>query len=99
MPVKLPLREDFRTLEMAPSAGSQEPSLLDQIPSRIVLMLAAPYLAGRNSSDAINLAHRIYKQNEFTGTLDILGEDADTVDDCEKAVEAYLSLIDEVAAN
>jgi proline dehydrogenase len=99
MPVKLPLREDVQALEMAPSVGSQEPSLIDQIPLRVVLMLAAPYLAGRTSHDAIELAHRIYRENAFTATLDILGEDSQTVDDCEETVQAYKTLIDEVAAN
>lgn len=98
MPVKLPVRDEVQSLEMAPGAGSQEPSLIDQIPLRVVLMLAAPYLAGRTARDAIELAHKLYRENAFTGTLDILGEDSQTIDDCENAVEDYKTLINEVAA-
>src|SRR4051812_47562598 len=89
MPVKLPLREDLQALEMAPTVGSQEPTLIDQIPLRVVLMLAAPYLGGRTSHDAIELAQKIYRESAITATLDILGEDSQTVDDCEQTVKQY----------
>ena len=37
----------------------------------------------------------IARDSGFTGTIDLLGEDSQTVDDCEKTVDAYLAVIDE----
>jgi proline dehydrogenase len=99
MPVKLPVKEELPTSAMIPSAGATDKAFLDQIPLRVVMLLAAPYLAGKNPADAIRLAHKLYRESRFTGTLDILGEDADSVEDCEAAVTAYMSLIDDVGDN
>ena len=99
MPVELPVREVSQALEMIPSAGSTQNSLIDSIPLSLVLMLAQPYLAGQHSQEAIKLAHKIYKDNHFCSTLDILGEDSETVDDCQSAIELYKALIDEMAAS
>lgn len=99
MPVKLPVRAASEAPEMIPSAGSTEPSIVDSIPLKLVLMLAAPYLAGQTASDAMKLAHRIYHDNRFSSTLDILGEDSQDVEDCEQAVTSYKKLIDEMTAD
>lgn len=98
MPVKLPVRDASEALEMIPSAGSQQPSFIDSIPLSLVLVLAHPYLAGQTADDAIKLAHRIYKDNRFASTLDILGEDSQTVEDCVRSVEHYKLLVDAIGA-
>ncbi len=98
MPVKLPVRDASEAPEMIPSAGSTQPSFIDSIPLSLVLVLAHPYLAGQTAEDAIKLAHRIYKDNRFASTLDILGEDSQTVEDCLQAVEQYKFLVDSIAA-
>jgi proline dehydrogenase len=99
MPVKLPVREGSSLAQYVPTAGSTKPSVIDKIPLKLVLMLAAPYIAGKTPTQALQLAHRIYRQEHFTGTLDILGEDAKTVDDCESFVQQYQSLIDLLVSN
>jgi proline dehydrogenase len=41
----------------------------------------------------------IYRRQGFSSTLDILGEDAICVEDCQSYVAAYMRIIDEVAAS
>jgi proline dehydrogenase len=77
---------------------SADTSFLDAIPLKMVLWLAAPYLAGHSPQAAINMAHRIYDESKFAATLDILGEDADTVAECDAFVQMYKDLIDGVVA-
>jgi proline dehydrogenase len=81
---------------MAPTAGSTGPSIVDTIPLRLVLLLAAPYLAGKTQQDAIKAAHRLYKQDRFSSTIDILGEDSDTDEECDRSVKLYTDLIEAV---
>ncbi len=110
MTVKLPVRPEklvsgsdlhlnLHTTQPVTPAINQKKSLFDTIPLPLVMFLAKPYLAGQTSADAIKKAHEIYKSRKFTGTLDILGEDATTVEDCERYVTTYMSLVDEVNAN
>lgn len=87
-----------------PSNNSQPPakppfSIVDFMPSSLVMMLASPYLAGRKASDAIEKAHQVYRENRFASTVDILGEDATSSEDCDRSVQNYKDLIDLVAAN
>jgi proline dehydrogenase len=74
-------------------------TMFDTIPLGLVLTLAKPYLAGQSADEAIRIAHRIYAENKFCGTLDILGEDAPTDAHCEGYVDAYKQLFDAVQAN
>jgi len=108
MTVKLPVRPEklvsgsdlhLHTTQPVTPAANQKKSIFDTIPLPLVMLLAKPYLAGQTSSDAIRKAHDIYQSRKFTGTLDILGEDATTVEDCERYVTTYMSLVDEVTAN
>ncbi len=96
MPVELPVRHEPDRLDMAPTAGSTGPSIVDTIPLRLVLMLAAPYLAGKTQLDAIKAAHRLYKQDRFSSTVDILGEDSDTDEECDQSVRLYTDLIEAI---
>lgn len=61
-------------------------------------MLAAPYLAGKTADNAISRAHQVFKASRFTSTIDILGEDAVSAEDCDGYVRQYENLIDLVAA-
>ncbi len=88
---------------VSPVAGSAtqnpleaERSLLDAIPSSLVLIMASPYLAGRTAGEAVNLAHRLYRDDRFTSTIDILGEDARSEQFCQEAVDSYRNLIDRI---
>ncbi len=106
MTVKLPVRperlvsgRDLHTTQPVTPGPHQKKSLFDTIPLPLVMFLAKPYLAGQTSAAAISKAHELYQSKKFTGTLDILGEDATTVEDCERYVTTYMSLIDEVTAN
>lgn len=83
----------------APPAGNAARSIIDKIPLPLVLFLANPYLAGKNADEAIQKAHELYAQERFSGTLDILGEDAESSEDCQRYVAMYMELIDKVAAS
>jgi proline dehydrogenase len=74
-------------------------SLLDLIPEQMVLMLASPYLAGKTDQEAIACAHRVYREDRFASTIDILGEDSEDPDECDRAVAMYRQLIDGISKN
>jgi proline dehydrogenase len=74
-------------------------SLIDFLPVKLVVMLANPYLAGKDYAGALKKGDEVFEQYHFCGTLDILGEDAASSADCERYVEKYFKLIDAVVAN
>ena len=74
-------------------------SIIDYLPLKLVLYLATPYLAGKDYKQAVKTAHQIFASHHFCGTLDILGEDAKSVEDCEFYRQAYFNLIEEMLAN
>src|SRR5579875_1335127 len=94
MPVKLPVRDELQTPDMVPTTGSPGPSMIDSIPLPLVLLLAAPYLAGRTQEEALALAQRIYRQDRFSATIDVLGEDAESDEQCEQFLDNYKQLVD-----
>jgi proline dehydrogenase len=102
MPLETPVKKN-----MHPGANSSPdktvitspPSLFDKIPVSLVLFLAKPYLAGETAEEALALATELYKENNFSATLDILGEDAANDSDCDRSVEHYKHLIDLIAAS
>ncbi|MBU6450189.1 MAG: proline dehydrogenase family protein [Cyanobacteria bacterium REEB67] len=81
------------------SAQTAQKSIFDTIPIPLVLFLASPYLAGQTAEDALNLAQKLYKENKFSSTLDILGEDMSDDADCDASVEMYKHLIDAISKN
>jgi proline dehydrogenase len=99
MPVTLPVKPEPAAAQYIPTAGSTKPSVIDRIPLKLVLLLASPYIAGKTSTQALKRAQRLYRQEYFTGTLDILGEDSKTVEDCQSAVKQYQQLVDELCLN
>lgn len=107
MPVKLPVKSDqaqtrsTASCNQPPFDGQRKTkrshgsvSMIDQIPVKVVLMLASPYLAGETGEEAIALAHKLYEKDKYTSTLDILGEDMESAADCDASVEAYKHLVD-----
>ncbi|PWT98208.1 MAG: hypothetical protein C5B53_07060 [Candidatus Melainabacteria bacterium] len=99
MPVQLPVKEHSQLQPMAAPRASAATSIIDSLPAKVVLYLAAPYLAGRDSRQALDKACDIYRRQGFSGTLDILGEDASCLEDCQAYVATYLRVIDEVVAS
>lgn len=100
MPVQSPPKQSLEsTIEMEQTLTPPPKTIFDTIPLGLVLTLAKPYLAGQSAEEAIQIAHRIYAENNFCGTLDILGEDAPTPAHCEGYVDAYKQLFDAVQAN
>lgn len=74
------------------------PKASSLLPIPLVMFLAKPYLAGETAEQAISCAQHIFRQDGFTATIDMLGEDMHSDDDCEKIVTSYFQLIDQVRA-
>jgi len=70
--------------------------LVEYLPTKVVLWLAGPYLAGWDSNQAISTAQKIWRENNFAGTLDVLGEQASTNEQCEYYVRTYFDLIEQL---
>lgn len=99
MPVQLPVRNPIELPKVDGPTANAHKSIVDSIPLKLVLFLAAPYLAGQTAQGAVNRAHQLYRESRFTATIDILGEDCTADSDCDAFVKAYLQVIDLVAAN
>ena len=99
MPTQSPVKDSLnQSHNNPPSAGAAGPSIVDVIPIKMVMMLAAPYIAGRNADDALKRSAKLFKEDGFCSTIDILGEDARVDEDCDRSVYNYKRLIDLVAA-
>ncbi|MBS2008374.1 MAG: proline dehydrogenase family protein [Cyanobacteria bacterium SZAS TMP-1] len=85
-------------VEQAPAPAAAK-SIFDTIPIPLVLFLASPYLAGETAQQAIGLAQKLYRENKFSSTLDILGEDMSNDEDCDASVGQYKQLIDAISKN
>jgi proline dehydrogenase len=70
--------------------------LIECIPTSIVAFLTSPYLAGQDASAAVQLAHSLFKLHRFTATLDILGENFNSLESCIRAVDSYKNLVDSI---
>ena len=100
MSVKSPVKDTTSSSEyVPPQPDKPQASIVDTLPLKLVMMLAAPYLAGKNATDALEKAHKVYKDSRFASTIDILGEDATNDQDCDTSVENYKQLISMIAAN
>jgi len=73
-------------------------SWVDIFPSPLIVALASPYLAGKTADEALKMSHQLFQENHFCGTLDILGEDALSKEDCERYVQMFCKMIDAVVA-
>jgi proline dehydrogenase len=74
-------------------------SLIDFLPVKLLVLLASPYLAGKDYQEALVKAQELFSRHHFCGTLDVLGEDAGSSFDCDQYVETYRKVIDAVAAD
>lgn len=99
MPVQSPVKPSSKNEEMTLPTESPISALIDKIPIKLVLALAAPYLAGQTPKDAIELAHKIFDAEKYTSTLDLLGEDMDSDSTCDRSVDQYKALVDAITAN
>jgi len=72
---------------------------IDLLPAKLVLLLASAYIAGKSAEEALSLAQKLYKQDKFTATMDVLGEQAASLQTCQNYVEKYSNLIDLVSQN
>lgn len=73
-------------------------AFLDAIPLSLILWLAKPYLAGHSAGDAIARAHKLFSQDHFSSTIDILGEDLETQEQCQASVITYKELIKAISS-
>ncbi len=99
MTVATPVKEQTAQENQVPAPAPAQPSIIDTLPSKLVMMLAAPYLAGQTAQTALDKAHKLYKESRYASTIDILGEDARVDADCDASVRNYKQLIDLVASN
>lgn len=98
MPVATPVKEQQSAQQNhGHAAAPAQLSIVDTLPIKVVMMLAAPYLAGKTADDALAKAQKVYKESRFASTIDILGEDARVDEDCDQSVENYKRLLDLVA--
>lgn len=98
MPVASPVNEKTSQQNHVPAAAANQLSIVDTLPLKVVLMLAAPYLAGKTAEDALEKAHKVFRENRFASTIDILGEDARNDEDCDESVQNFIRLIDLISA-
>ncbi len=99
MPFKVRVRGNVAQADEIVTLPTKRKTAIDFLPIRLVLALATPYLAGRTADQCLTAAHQFYEQERFTATLDVLGEDAHSDEDCEAFVQTYHQLIDSVSAN
>ncbi|MDR3615872.1 MAG: proline dehydrogenase family protein [Candidatus Obscuribacterales bacterium] len=103
MPVAQPdIQPVIRTIvddEPVKALPPKPKTAVDYFPSGLVLSLAKPYLAGQSAQEALAIAHSNFSENQFTGTLDILGEDAQNDADCEDSVQHYIDLVDRISSD
>jgi proline dehydrogenase len=97
MSVEMLPKKVERHLKPAPVAGARKFSLLDWLPANLVVLMASPYLAGKDAQQALAKGVVLFRENHFCGTLDLLGEDASSEEDCHSYVAQYIALIDLVA--
>jgi proline dehydrogenase len=72
---------------------------IDLLPAKLVLSLASPYIAGKSAEQALSLARSLYEKDQFTSTIDVLGEAATTVEQCQTYVETFIKVINLIANN
>jgi len=62
---------------------------------RLLTKLASAFVAGETPDEAMRVVRRLNEKN-ITGTLDVLGENVTNKEEAEKAVQAYLDLLDTI---
>ncbi|MFQ6081860.1 MAG: proline dehydrogenase family protein [Candidatus Aminicenantia bacterium] len=62
---------------------------------RLLTSLAKTFVAGETQDEAIKVVRKLNEKN-IMATLDVLGENVEKKEDAEKAVQAYLDLLDKI---
>lgn len=98
MPLASTVKDQGSQVSNQSVPSSAQASLVDRLPLKLVMMLAAPYLAGEDEEDALLKAKKLHAESRFASTIDILGEDAVSDEDCDHSVQNYINLIQLIAA-
>lgn len=73
--------------------------LIRLIPPPLVRFFAKPYVAGDSLAKAVEVAAKLYAEEGYLSSLDLLAEGIETAAQVEKNVDTYLRMIDAVAAD
>jgi len=71
--------------------------LLPLIPKFIVRMVAKPYVAGPALNDGIRAVKEL-NQKGICATMDVLGESAQKLEECQEAIDEYFKVLDAIVA-
>ncbi|HLO66892.1 MAG TPA: proline dehydrogenase family protein [Holophaga sp.] len=74
-------------------------AVLDLIPSRLIRVFAAPYVAGRGLESGIRKAHELHQGQGLATTLDLLGEEVIRPEDVKATVDLYFRMIEASAGH
>lgn len=72
-------------------------AVLDLIPSRLIRIFAAPYVAGKGIDSGIRKAEEIHTGHGLATTLDLLGEEVVRPEDVKATVDLYFRMIERSA--
>jgi proline dehydrogenase len=67
------------------------------IPKFIVRIVAKPYVAGPDLEDGIRVVKELNSKG-ICATMDVLGESATRLEECQEAIDEYLKVLDTIAA-
>jgi proline dehydrogenase len=67
------------------------------IPKFIVRLVAKPYVAGPALSDGIRVAKELNSKG-ISATMDVLGESATKLEECQEPIDEYFKVLDTIAA-
>jgi proline dehydrogenase len=73
--------------------------LANYLPTNLILYLAAPYLAGETAEEALAKARDLWQEFKFASTMDVLGEQSTSVEQCQLYEQTFKDLISHVACN
>jgi proline dehydrogenase len=69
-------------------------TLIDLMPSPLVRLFAAPYIAGKGLEAGIGKADGLHRQEGLHSTVDLLGEEVSQPDDVEAMVQLYFRMVE-----
>lgn len=72
-------------------------AVLDLIPSRLIRIFAAPYVAGKGIDSGIRKAEELHAGHGLATTLDLLGEEVVRPEDVKATVDLYFRMIERSA--
>ncbi|MFN7971067.1 MAG: proline dehydrogenase family protein [Acidobacteriota bacterium] len=73
------------------------PALVNLMPDPFVRLFAGPYISGDSIAVAVETARELQTTRRIASSLDLLGEEAASVDQIDRAMAIYRDLIDAVA--